>query len=76
MRFNLWFTSPAPEGQQGVLHVDRTIARLNVEHFRKLLTYEIEGERRQTILCLLAEEEAKLALLDSQPRERKLKQSI
>jgi hypothetical protein len=40
------------------------IAKLNVEHFRRLLATESEGPKRQTLLQLLAEEEAKLAALD------------
>lgn len=41
--------------------MDRAVAHLNVEHFRRLLADETDGARRQTILRLLAEEEAKLA---------------
>jgi len=37
------------------------VARLNIDHFRQLLTTEPEGPKRQTLLRLLAEEEAKLA---------------
>jgi hypothetical protein len=44
--------------------IDRTIARLNIEHFRKLLTEEEDEAKRQIIHRLLAEEEAKLASLD------------
>jgi len=40
-----------------------TIARLNIEHFRKLLAGEMEESKRQTVLRLLAEEEEKLARL-------------
>jgi hypothetical protein len=40
--------------------MDRSIARLNVEHFRKLLAVETDEMKRQTLLRLLAEEEAKL----------------
>ena len=35
----------------------RTVARLNIEHFRKLLSQEKDEAKRQTILRLLAEEE-------------------
>ncbi|HUI97444.1 MAG TPA: hypothetical protein VLX44_16940 [Xanthobacteraceae bacterium] len=37
------------------------IARLNLEHFRKLLASETDQPKRRTLLRLLAEEEAKLA---------------
>jgi hypothetical protein len=41
--------------------MDRTVADLNIEHFKKMLASETDPERRQTLLRLLAEEEAKLA---------------
>ena len=37
--------------------MDPTVARLNIEHFRKLLSQEKDEAKRQTILRLLAEEE-------------------
>ena len=40
--------------------MDRSVARLNIEHYRRLLAKEADEARRQTILRLLAEEEAKL----------------
>jgi hypothetical protein len=45
--------------------MDQNIARLNVEHFRKLLINERDESKRQTILRLLREEEDKLAELIS-----------
>ncbi len=42
--------------------MDKTVADLNIEHFRKLLAVETDSVKRQTIEQLLAEEEAKLAL--------------
>ena len=52
--------------------MDKTIARLNIEHFRKLLAAETNETTRQTLLRLLAEEEAKLAGDTEQgPGERK-----
>jgi hypothetical protein len=51
--------------------VDRTIARLNIEHFRKRLAEETDENTRQMILRLLAEEEAKLAEPDDEPRKAK-----
>ena len=47
--------------------VDRAIAQLNIEHFRRLLSEETDEAKRQLLLRLLAEEEAKLATLDNQP---------
>ncbi len=51
--------------------MDRNIAHLNIEHFRRLLATETDEARRRTILGLLAEEEAKLAGLDDPPEEKK-----
>ncbi len=50
--------------------MDRTVARLNVEHFRKKLAVEKDETKRQVLLRLLAEEEAKLASLRAPPQER------
>jgi hypothetical protein len=44
--------------------MDKTVARLNIEHFRKKLAEEGDETKRQTLLRLLADEEAKLAALD------------
>ena len=49
--------------------MDRTVAHLNIEHYRRLLEKETDKVRRQTLMRLLAEEEAKIA--DNAPRERK-----
>ncbi len=51
--------------------MDRVVARLNIEHYRRLLATETDETKRQTILRLLAEEEAKLAALDGPPEEKK-----
>ena len=40
--------------------VDKTVARLNIEHYRRLLATETDETRRRMLLQLLAEEEAKL----------------
>ncbi len=40
--------------------MDRTVAHLNNEHYRRLLEQEVDEAKRQTLLHLLAEEEAKL----------------
>ncbi len=44
------------------------MARLNVEHYRKLLANEADEARRQMLVRLLAEEEARLAALESAPK--------
>jgi hypothetical protein len=49
----------------------RMIARLNIEHYRRKLTTERDEVMRQTIIRLLAEEEAKLATLNDPPAEKK-----
>jgi len=49
--------------------MDRTVARLNIEHYRRLLARETDETRRQLLQRLLAEEEAKLA--DAGPPEHK-----
>jgi hypothetical protein len=48
--------------------MDRTVARLNIEHFRRLLAKETDETRRQILQRLLTEEEAKLA--QPGPKER------
>ena len=52
--------------------MDRAIARLNIEHYRKKLAEEGDETKRQTLLRLLAEEEAKLAALDGPPKGKNL----
>jgi hypothetical protein len=52
--------------------VDRTVAHLNIEHYKRLLARETDESRRQVLLRLLAEEESKLA--EAKPRERKRRQ--
>jgi hypothetical protein len=49
--------------------VDRNIARLNIEHFRRLLATETDKAKRTMILRLLAQEEAKLTALDNPPKK-------
>jgi hypothetical protein len=49
--------------------MDKTIARLNIEHYRRLLARETDEARRQKIERLLAEEEAKLAAMPESPEE-------
>jgi hypothetical protein len=49
--------------------MDKSIARLNIEHHRRLLARETDEARRQKIERLLAEEQAKLAALPDPPDE-------
>jgi hypothetical protein len=51
--------------------MDKTIARLNIEHFRRKLADESDDKQRSTLLSLLAEEEAKLAALTDPPEQDK-----
>jgi len=51
--------------------MDKTVARLNIEHLRKQLATEIDETKRSTMRRILAEEEAKLAALLNRPPERK-----
>jgi hypothetical protein len=53
--------------------VDRSVARLNVEHYRRLLATEMDESRRQTLMRLLAEEESKIA---NQAAPEKQKQKL
>jgi hypothetical protein len=53
--------------------MDELIARLNIEHYRKQLADETDEAKRETIVRLLAEEEAKLAALDDPPGEEEKK---
>ncbi len=51
--------------------MDKTVARLNIEHYRKKLAEETDQTTRQTLLRLLAEEEAKLAGLMNPSKQRR-----
>jgi hypothetical protein len=42
--------------------VDKTVAVLNIAHFKRLLETETDPVKRQTIERLLADEQGKLAL--------------
>jgi len=44
--------------------MDRFIAKLNIEHFRKQIAEEKDESKRELLISLLAEEEAKLRRLD------------
>ena len=50
--------------------MDRQIARLNIEHFRKALIDEKDEAKRRMLRKLLSEEEAKLAAAESRDRSR------
>lgn len=52
--------------------MDRTVARLNIEHFHALLENETDAPMRSTLFRLLAEEEAKLAKFNAQPEQKNL----
>ena len=51
--------------------MDRTVARLNIEHYRRLLAQETDETRRQTLIRLLEEEEAKLKTANTPGQERR-----
>jgi ATP sulfurylase len=42
------------------LNIDQYIARLNIEHYKKMLETEIDESTRQIVMQLLAEEHANL----------------
>jgi hypothetical protein len=44
--------------------LDKVVARLNIEHYRKKLTEEKDPDRRNMLVRLMADEEAKLASLE------------
>jgi hypothetical protein len=50
--------------------MDRTVARLNIEHFQRLLATEKDPSRRGTLERLLAEEEAKLSAIEKESGHR------
>ena len=51
--------------------MDRTVANLNIAHFRKLLETETDSVKRETLQRLLAEEEAKLARAREKSTDRR-----
>jgi hypothetical protein len=52
--------------------MDKIVARLNIKHFRKLLTQELDQTKQQMVIRLLAEEEEKLRVLWDRAGEQKL----
>ncbi len=53
--------------------MDKAVARLNIEHYHKLLATETDEAKSQMLRRLLAEEEAKLAALMDASKVKKLK---
>ena len=51
--------------------MDKFVARQNIEHYREKLATETNEERRQILLRLLADEEAKLAALEKAPQRKR-----
>jgi hypothetical protein len=51
--------------------MDKFIARANITHLRDKLADEQDEAKREMLLRLLAEEEAKLATLENDPLKRK-----
>jgi hypothetical protein len=51
--------------------MDKMIARLNISHYKMKLVTEREEAKRQILLRLLAEEEAKLAVLEDPPKRKR-----
>ena len=49
--------------------IDRFVARANIEHFQRKLAEETDEAKRKTLLTLLAEEQAKLTVLESDPED-------
>jgi len=56
--------------------MDKTVADLNIEHYRRLLAVETDPVKRQTIERLLAEEETKLALALAKKTKRRSRPSL
>ena len=50
--------------------MDRTVALLNIEHFRKRLAVETDEAKQRTLRQLLAEEVAKLVSITEQPNQK------
>lgn len=51
--------------------MERSVARLNIEHYKQLLATETDDVKRQTLMRLLAEEEAKLRRLSESESQQK-----
>lgn len=46
--------------------MDKSVAELNIEYYRKLLATDLDAEKREAVEALLAAEEAKLARIKSE----------
>jgi hypothetical protein len=64
----LWIS---PHQTRAKASIPDQIAKANIEHFKKLLETETDPEKRRTIEKLLAEHEAKLAVVRKRLAERK-----
>jgi hypothetical protein len=53
-------TNPASD----TVTLNTMVARLNIEHFLKRLSVEVDKTKRQTLLNLVAEETVKLSALE------------
>ena len=53
-------TNPASDA----VALDTMVARLNIEHFLKRLSVEVDETKRQTLLNLVGEETVKLSALE------------
>ena len=53
--------------------MDKAVARLNIEHYYKLLATETDEAKREMLYRLLAEEETKLAALMNRPDAKRPK---
>lgn len=51
--------------------MDRLVARLNIEHYRKLLSDESDPDKRGMLQKLLTEEEAKLIAAEADHNKKK-----
>ena len=56
-----WLNLPGADLEHYAM--EDAVARLSIEHYRKLLTEEKDETKRRTLHSLLTEEEAKLAAL-------------
>jgi hypothetical protein len=57
--------------REGLTPMDRSVAQLNITHYRRKLATEQDETKRQMLLRLLAEEEAKLATLNHPPEGKR-----
>lgn len=63
-------TGDSPAISPWVTAMDKLIAQLNIEHFRKLLAEEADQSKRLQIQKLLAEEQIKLQALSNRPTHK------